>query len=92
MSTEPNTALYDLSTAGKSSGVGTFKHGTLTKIEGGYHIRGVDSYGYQYGTYLDVAYVGYQEEPDMILHDTKDVSGMDFRLGDGELHLRPSDD
>jgi len=85
------TELYDLPTHGKDSGAGTFEEGTLTKIEGGYHIEGSSEYGHRYGAYVPVVFTDYQVTPDMSLHETKDVAGMDFRLGDGELHLRPSE-
>jgi len=84
------TELYNLPTHGKDSGAGTFEEGTLTKIEGGYHIEGGSEYGHRYATYVPVVYVGYQVTPEMSLHETKDMAGMDFRLGDGELHLRES--
>lgn len=83
-----NTELYDLPTSGKDSGAGTFHEGTVTKLDGGYHLTGASEYGYNFGCYLDVVYVGYHEEIDMALHDERDVTGMEFRLGDGELHLR----
>jgi len=82
------TDLYDFPTSGRDSGHGTFTTGTVTKIQNGYHLTGSSERGINFGAYLDVVYVGYQEEPDMDCYDTFDVSETEFRLGDGELYLR----
>jgi hypothetical protein len=83
-----NTEMYNLSTSGRDNGHGTFGHGTVTKIDGGYHLDGGSQRGINFGCYLDVVFVDYLTEPNLELHETMDVSGKEFRLGDGELHLR----
>jgi len=85
-------ALYDLPTVGKDHGAGTFAEGTVTKIEGGYHVDASSEYGRRYACYLDVVFTDYKTEPDMVLHSTMDVADMDFRLIDDKLHLRKSEE
>lgn len=82
------TDLYDLPTRGRDSGAGTFAEGTVTKIDGGYHVQASSERGVRFGAFLDAVYVGFREEPEMGLHDEMDVGGEEFRIGDGELHLR----
>jgi len=84
----PQAEIYDLSTAGRDAGVGTFASATVTRVVGGYHLRGGDREGRWFATFLDAVYVDSQECPDLNLHEQLDASGLEFRSGGGELDLR----
>ena len=83
-----NTDQYDLPTRGVSAGVGTFTEGTVTKLPDGYHVKGSSTQGLRFEAFIEAAYVDYLTEPDIEVEGTLDVTGLEFRLSENELHLR----
>lgn len=88
-----NKELYDLPTNGKSTGHGTVGHGTVTCVEEQFHVQIDSRYGYKYRTYVETIYVGaeylpHSEQLHLNHGEQTDISGLEFRLGESELHLR----
>jgi len=73
---------------GKDNGCGHFMEGQLTRLNEQYHVEAASKRGYQFRTFVDTVYVGYDDTLDLDVGGTFDLSDLDFRLGENELHLR----